>query len=301
MSFVRLFAVMYNFQKTCLKHRYALLLFGILALAALMRFWQLGQIGFRGDEAVYAGQAAILSGDQDMKRYFILISRGNSNFLIYQGILALFYFFFGVSDILARIVSASFSLFTVVATYELGKTLYSKRVGLIAALLLSLSGYSVTLGRMALLDSTLVFFFAVSIVCIVRWTHTNNDKWLYIFAAASALAIQTKVAGVLVLIISALYLLVTRRYRSLTARKMIIASLVFIVSLTPFILQIAANSGQIIQFLSQSTRRVSETPWYYYIALIISYEGYLMPIIWILGLIFAIKIRKSGNLLWIIW
>ena len=34
----------------------------IVGLGALLRFWNLDRVGFRGDEAVYAGQAALLAG-----------------------------------------------------------------------------------------------------------------------------------------------------------------------------------------------------------------------------------------------
>ena len=46
------------------------------AIAALPRLWAITDVGLRGDEAVYAGQAAVLSGDDELDRYFVLASRG---------------------------------------------------------------------------------------------------------------------------------------------------------------------------------------------------------------------------------
>jgi len=74
--------------------------------------------------------------------------------------LAAYYFVFGVSDVGARLVSAMFSIVTVVATFELARTLYGRRVAFLAALLLAVSSYSVALGRLALLDSMMTFFFS---------------------------------------------------------------------------------------------------------------------------------------------
>src|SRR5687767_9076776 len=37
----------------------------ILALAAGLRVWQLNEVGFNSDEAVYSGQAAAIAGDPD--------------------------------------------------------------------------------------------------------------------------------------------------------------------------------------------------------------------------------------------
>src|SRR5437763_207257 len=116
------------------RERWVWILAGILLIAALPRVWHLMAAGFRGDEAVYSGQAGILSGDGELKRYFVLTSRGNSNFLLYQELVAVVYFIFGVTDVAARLVSVAFSLGMVLVTFELARTLYGRRVGYVAAL-----------------------------------------------------------------------------------------------------------------------------------------------------------------------
>src|SRR3954466_12345190 len=83
---------------------------GLAVLAAFVRLWRLSDVGFRGDEAVYAGQAELLGHIGGMDRWFILASRGNSNFLVYQWFVAVVYRVFGVSDTAARVVSATFSV-----------------------------------------------------------------------------------------------------------------------------------------------------------------------------------------------
>ena len=86
---------------------------------------------------MYAGQAGMLAGDQELSRYFLPISRGNTNFLLYQYIVALAYRLAGVGEVPARVVSVIFSTLTVPVLLELGRTLYSKRVGYIAAVALA--------------------------------------------------------------------------------------------------------------------------------------------------------------------
>jgi hypothetical protein len=49
---------------------------GMLALGVVLHLWGLGRTGMRGDEAVYAGQAAVLAGAEGYDRHFILASRG---------------------------------------------------------------------------------------------------------------------------------------------------------------------------------------------------------------------------------
>lgn len=117
----------------------------LAALAAFLRLWRLSDVGFRGDEAIYAGQAELLAHTGGMDRWFILASRGNSNFLVFQWFVAVVYRVFGVSDTAARVVSATFSILTVVLVYLIGQLLYGRASGFLAGLVLAVSGYAVGL------------------------------------------------------------------------------------------------------------------------------------------------------------
>ena len=151
----------------------------IVAVGGLLRCWNLDRVGFRGDEAVYAGQAAVLAGVDELQRWFILMSRGNSNFLLFQRIVSLAYRMFGVSDVGARAVAASFSTMTIVVVFAIARTLYTRRAALIAALLLAVSSYSVFLARLALLDATLTFLVTVAMLCLARWDRTSRGFWSF--------------------------------------------------------------------------------------------------------------------------
>jgi hypothetical protein len=273
------------------------MLLGILAIASFTRLWNLGAIGFRGDEAVYAGQAAVIAGDDEMKRYFVLISRGNSNFLLFQYVVALFYVIFGVGDVLAREVSAIFSILTVLVTYEIGRTLYGKTVGLIAALLLAVSSYAIFLGRLALLDSTMTFLFTLAILCIAEWLTSQNPRWLYAFAATTALAIDVKVTSVLVLVIFGVLLVLTRSRHLIPARTVPICGLIFLAFLAPAFFHLSRHGSEFLNFLSQSIRRVSHVHWYYYVTTIAGYEGYLILFLWLAGFAMAVVRRRAGDIL----
>lgn len=283
------------------RHHGTFILLAILGVAAVPRLWANMDVGFRGDEAVYAGQAAVLAGDDQLDRYFVLASRGNSNFLFYQEVVALFYLLFGVSDIAARLVAVGFSLATVLATFELARTLYGRNVGLLAAGFIALSGYAVLLGRLALLDSTLVFLITLSLMCFAKWLTTNRDVWLYAFAASTALTIQSKVTGGLVLVIALNYLLVSREMGRLNARKLLIASGAFLVFFIPVLVQLALKSDQLLKFLGDSGDRVAHVPWYYYIDKLVSFEGVVTPLIWLAGIALAIRRWTTGDRLLLFW
>lgn len=283
------------------RNHVSLLLFVILAVAAVPRLWANMDVGFRGDEAVYAGQAAVLAGDDELDRYFVLASRGNSNFLFYQQVVALVYLLFGVSDVAARIVTAAFSLGTVVLCFELGRTLYGRHVGLLAAVFMALSGYAVLLGRLALLDSSLVFLFTLSILCFAKWLMTERNAWLYAFAAASALTIQSKVTGGLVLVIALNYLLVSRELGRLDLRKFMRAAAAFTVFFIPVLVQIALKSDQLLEFLGDSGDRVAHVPWYYYLDKLTAFDGFVTPGLWLVGIVIALRRWTAGDRLLLFW
>ena len=271
----------------------------IVVVGGLLRFWNLDRVGFRGDEAVYAGQAAVMAGVDELQRYFILMSRGNSNFLLYQRIVSLAYRMFGVSDVLARVVAATFSTLTIVVVFAIARTLYTRRTALIAALLLAVSSYSVALARLALLDATLTFLVAVAMLCLARWDRTSKPVWLYAFGACAALAIQAKIVGVLLLPILGVYLLVSRRRVPLGIVG--IAAAAFLVFLSPVLLDLASNGREFGDFLARSSRRVSHVPWTYYPTVLLGREGIVVVLLWTAGVAAAVVRRSRADLLPGLW
>jgi hypothetical protein len=271
----------------------------IVGVGALLRFWNLDRVGFRGDEAVYAGQAAILAGVEDLQRYFILMSRGNSNFLLYQRIVSLGYRTFGVSDVLPRAVAATFSTLTILVVFAIARTLYTRRAALLAALLVAVSSYSVVLARLALLDATLTFLVTVAMLCLAKWDRTSKPLWLYGFAAATALAIQAKIVGLLLLPILGIYLLVSRRRLPLATVALVAAT--FLLCLSPVLLNPAYNAREFTEFLSRSSQRVSHVPWTYYPTVLLGREGAVVVLLWTTGLVVAVVRRSRADLLPGLW
>lgn len=278
-----------------------LILAAILAVAVYFRFWDLTSIGIRGDEAVYAGQALILAGDQEMTRHFVLASRGTSNFLLHQGIQAFVYTMAGFSDFTTRLVSAVFSVLTVGVVFLLGRELFNKWTGLLAAFLLAINGYAVSIGRLALLDATMTFFFTLSMLFLARWIKTGESKWLYILAASTGIAIMAKVPAFIIIPIIILTVLLTRKYKSLSRSTIAGSLLVFAISLTPAIFQIVSNPEIYMAFLSEGTSRISNVPPTYYLDKLITYAGGFFIGTTILGVAVALLYRKKEDLLCLVW
>jgi hypothetical protein len=276
-------------------------LVGLLALAAIPRLWGLMSSGLSGDEAVYTGQAALLAGKTEFARYFVLVSRGNSNFLLFQYVLAGLFSVFGIHDLIPRLTSAIASIATVFVVFEIGRTLYGKRVGLLAAFLMAISGYAVALGRVALLDSMLTLLFTLAMLAAAKWTRTERRGWLFAFSALAALAMQAKVTAILVVPILLLYITLSGRWSAVGLRRAAVSALVFLVFMAPAWLQLTANPQQFLALLNDSSRRVSHVPVSYYLAKIIAYEGPVVPGLWLGSFAISARWGIRRDLLLLLW
>src|SRR5712692_3796520 len=175
----------------------------IFILALVVRIYHINLIGFSGDQALYAGQAAGLAGYKDYSRYFAPVSRGSTNFLIFQSIMAVAFSIFGVNDILARIVSVTFGIGTVIVVYLIAVTLFDKTVAALSSIILAMSGYHVILSRMALIDSTSVFFFFLCLLFFAKYLRFSNPKNIYLSLLFATLSTLTKVTSVVIFVVIA--------------------------------------------------------------------------------------------------
>src|SRR5687768_7156847 len=87
----------------------------VLTAGILLRCWQLNALGFNSDEAVYAGQAASIAGQEGYLPYFPIF---RAHPLLFQSLLSVPYRF-GVADIVGRIFAAGFGVATLVIAYHL--------------------------------------------------------------------------------------------------------------------------------------------------------------------------------------
>jgi 4-amino-4-deoxy-L-arabinose transferase-like glycosyltransferase len=78
-------------------------------------------------------------------------------------LISLSFFALGVHDYSAIFVSALSGVLTVLLVYLIGKKLYNKNVGIVAAAFFSVMEYSILYSRSALSESNLMFFFCLSI------------------------------------------------------------------------------------------------------------------------------------------
>ena len=123
--------------------------------AVFLRVWHIDSLGVNSDEAVYAGQAASLAADPELSPFFPIF---RAHPLLFQGMLSVVYHVGGVSTLAGRLMSAAFGLGTVALLYFIGRLLYDRRVGFVAALIGSVMPYLVIVNRQILLDGPMTFF-----------------------------------------------------------------------------------------------------------------------------------------------
>lgn len=107
---------------------------------------------------------------------------------------------FGISEFSLRFPSVLFSVFSIILIFELAKELFDRKVGLLAALLLSVSLYSIDFAREAKMYSMLWFFGLLSFYFFYKFTRGNKTRDLALYVLSTLTAIYTLYAGFLFII-----------------------------------------------------------------------------------------------------
>jgi hypothetical protein len=168
----------------------------VLVLAVVVRAWALGAVGFNSDEAVYAGQAASLAGDPDTSTLFPIF---RAHPLLFQTTLSLVYRL-GGGDVAARSLVVVCGVATVLVVYLLGRTLYGRRAGLVAALLLAVMPYHVGVSRQVLLDVPMTLVATAALYFVVRFCRDRSTRSLVTAAVLLGMTVLTKETAVLLVV-----------------------------------------------------------------------------------------------------
>src|SRR6266487_6096748 len=168
----------------------------IFGIASFLRLWQINALGYNSDEAVYAGQGAAIAADPTLKEIFPVF---RAHPLLFQFIVATQYRLFGVNDLAGRLLSVAIGLATLYIVYLLGKQLYGRRAGMIAALIMALMPYHVIVTRQVLLDGPMVFCATLTLYLMARFGTTRQPIWFYAAGAAMGLTILAKETSIVLI------------------------------------------------------------------------------------------------------
>jgi len=117
---------------------------------------------------------------------------------------------FGVSGFAARLPSALAGLLTILFVYLIGKNLYSRKIGLLSALTLTVSNYLIWISRTALLEAVMIFFVVLSIYFFIKaWSET---KYLIYWGVALGLAFLSKYIAFFLIPVYLIFILFKKRH-----------------------------------------------------------------------------------------
>ena len=234
----------------------------VLAAGALLRVWHIDAIGLNSDEAVYVGQAAGIGHVQGLDPYFPIF---RAHPLLFQTVLS-FGFRLGLEPgSFERLASAVVGLLNVLLVFEIGRLLYGRRAGLLAAMALALMPYDVVVSRQVLLDGPMTLCATLALYMMVRFAMSERAMWLYGAGAALGLTVLAKETGIV--LVGAIYAFlalspaVRVRLKDL-AKSMGVMALV--VAPYPLALMLSGESGTGGNFLTWQLLRRPNHTWDFY-------------------------------------
>lgn len=200
------------------------------------------------DEGVYLYSAVLIMKGSVPYRDFYFNHLPLSEYL-----LALFFNVFGVGLLQARILTFFLSEMTIVVIYFLGKDLYGKSGGNIAALLFAIEGSAIATSRIFFLEPFMTFFSSLTVLFLLRGIRNDDKKLIFMSGIFLSFSIFSKITGVLLLVSIIVFSIFQRKSR----KEFFFAFLcsLFFMSL-PFLL-ISGNAFLVHPFLFQVYRASS--------------------------------------------
>lgn len=161
------------------------MLVGLTLLGALARFATLDVQSFHHDEAVTAGQVLspslaatleqVVDGERSPPLYYVLAWAWST--------------LFGTGEFGLRSLSALVGTLMVPVAFFAGRALASDRVGLTAALFFAVNPYLVWYSQEARSYILMALFATAALTALATWDRGRQDRSLWLWAAASALAL----------------------------------------------------------------------------------------------------------------
>jgi 4-amino-4-deoxy-L-arabinose transferase-like glycosyltransferase len=273
----------------------------LLALfgGAFMRIWEINAMGYNTDEAVYAGQAAAIAGVPYLKDMFPVF---RAHPLLFQFVLSVIYKI-QFSDLAGRLLAVVVGMGTVFLTYQLGKTLYGKLPGALAALFLALMPYHVIVSRQMLLDGPMVFFSTLTLYMLARFGKSERPAWLYAAGACMGLTFLSKETGIILFGAIYVFLALASELR-VRIWSLIIASVLMVLVIAPFPITLALSSGGSStgqNYLLWQLFRRPNHDWLFYLTTMPPSVGIWVIVAAVLGLILLWRERSWREKLLLSW
>ena len=284
----------------------------IIAVASILRLWQLGIIpGTFGDEIVY-----FLTAKKMFFGHFpLMLHSAHGTFIAF--LMALSSYFFGLNTFAGRLPLALMGIATVGIFYFLGKGLFNRKIGLLAALLVAVSPWHVGYSRIAWISVSTLFFSSLSMLLILRGIDRKSAMIFFLAGISMGLGLHDHQYSVfLILIIMGMYTVLFRRIKPvkiLKGRYFWIMAAGILIPVAPLAYYNAANGFVTVQYffghqthtffgeLSTTSSSAAGSLWSRYAALVntfrysingnnIMVDYWIQDSLWLWSLIFMISL-----------
>jgi hypothetical protein len=274
-------------------------LFGaVIVLAVFLRVWRIDAIGYNSDEAVYAGQAAAIANVPELEPYFPIF---RAHPLLFQTIHSIGYQL-GAGDWFGRLLAGAFGLATVILVFEVGRLLYGRRAGAIAAVFMALMPYHVVVSRQVLLDGPQTFFLTLTLYFLVRFAIHRRSAWLYAAGGAMGLSVLSKETSILVVGAAYAFFALSPEVGA-RLRDLALASGLMVAAMAayPLSLQLAGHSRSGHAYLAYQLFRRPNHDWTFYAANVPKAMGFLVVALAVAGLVLYRKRISWRETLLVSW
>lgn len=197
---------------------------------------------------------------------------------------------FGVHDFAGRVLPALSGLGSVFLAYVLGKRMYNRRTGLLAAVILGTTALNLIVASIGIVDMALTFFVDACFVAFYFFERTEKKKYLLWFYVAMALGMLTKglIAIVFPFGIIFIYALLTRRPSLFKKLFYLPGILLFLVIALPWYILVSLKNPDFFyffficqHFLRFTTKMYNRFhPWYYFVPVLLAgfmpWTGFLL-------------------------
>lgn len=217
---------------------------------------------------------------------------------------------FGQGDFAVRIVNPILGAIAVIAIYYLGSLLFNRKIGLIAAALLSVSPILWFNNIKILLETPELTFITLAFALFIYGYEKKNNKILYLSGAVIALAYLSRMSAGFIPVIILLYLFATEKTKWIKNKNIWILALIGLLVLTPWMVR---NLG-VCEFpfceMKRGVSTISPIPqdggafqfelftWAKQFPSLLTLPVFLFSIF---GLILAFQTRKKGDIFTLIW
>ncbi len=186
-----------------------LLLFVIIALAAFLRAFTIGSESLWLDEAV-----SVKISSHSLTSIISLATQGcETNPPLYYMLLHLWTRLFGQSEVAIRSLSACLGTISVLLIYKVGKSLFDRRAGILAAFLLATSAYAIEYSQEARQYSLLLLLTLLSFLLFAMLLKANQRKTITFIAYAliNIMLCYTHMFGLLMIGAQVLYFILFQK------------------------------------------------------------------------------------------